>query len=160
MKYIETTIYTSPEGMELVCQMLSEMGIESLVVENPDDLTDFMNKKNSYDWDYLDEKVMALAEVEANVKFYLEISHEGEKMLDEVRIKAMMLKSKEYEGTFGLGISLGRLYVESKIVDDEDWKDNWKEYFKTVRVTDRLVIKPSWEEYSKEKVKKNEIKKK
>ncbi len=30
---------------------------------------------------------------------------------------------------------------------DEDWQDEWKKYFHTVKITDRIVIKPSWEEY-------------
>ena len=38
-------------------------------------------------------------------------------------------------------------YVESETVDDEAWKDKWKENFKPVRVTDRIVVKPTWEPY-------------
>ncbi|MBQ9708236.1 MAG: 50S ribosomal protein L11 methyltransferase, partial [Firmicutes bacterium] len=28
------------------------------------------------------------------------------------------------------------------------WKDKWKEYFHPTKITDRLVVKPSWEDYS------------
>ena len=151
MKYIETVIYTSVEGIDSVTNMLKEMGIEGIIIENPRDLEEFMNKKNSYDWDYIDNKVMELREVEPNIKFYLEPTKKGNKQFDTIKIKAMMLKNKEYEGVFGPDVTLGRMYVDSKLVDDEDWKENWKEFFKTVRVTDKIVIKPSWEEYEKEK---------
>ncbi|HZK87808.1 MAG TPA: 50S ribosomal protein L11 methyltransferase, partial [Anaerovoracaceae bacterium] len=151
MKYIETVIYTSVEGIGPVTNMLKEMGIEGIIIENPLDLEEFLNKKNPYDWDYIDEKVMELKDVEPNIKFYLEPTKKGNKMLDTIKIKAMMLKSKEYEGVFGQDVTLGRMYVDSKLVDDEDWKENWKEFFKTVRVTEKIIIKPSWEEYEKEK---------
>lgn len=32
---------------------------------------------------------------------------------------------------------------------EEDWNRRWKEHFKPFKLTDRLVIKPSWEEYEK-----------
>ena len=151
MKYIETVIYTSIEGIELVINMLKEMGIEGIIIENPNDLEEFLDKENSYDWDYIDDQVMGLKDIEPNIKFYLEPTKKGYKKLDAIKIKVMMLKSKAYEGVFGHDLTLGRMYVEDKLVDDEDWKENWKEYFKTVRATERIVIKPSWEEYVKEK---------
>lgn len=33
-------------------------------------------------------------------------------------------------------------------VKDSDWADNWKKYFKTTPVGERLVIRPVWEEYN------------
>jgi len=30
----------------------------------------------------------------------------------------------------------------------EDWSETWKQYFHTLRVSDRLVIKPTWETYA------------
>ena len=40
------------------------------------------------------------------------------------------------------------LTVTENIVDDGDWKDKWKEFFKPTKVTDRIVVKPTWEEYT------------
>ena len=47
-----------------------------------------------------------------------------------------------------IGIDTGSPRVELKDVYDEDWADEWKKYFKPIRVSDRLTIKPTWEEYS------------
>jgi len=33
------------------------------------------------------------------------------------------------------------------VVRNEDWANNWKVHFKPVRIGERLVIKPTWEEY-------------
>ncbi len=35
-----------------------------------------------------------------------------------------------------------------KAIDAEDWANNWKKHFKPVRIGSRLVIKPTWEEYT------------
>lgn len=35
-----------------------------------------------------------------------------------------------------------------KAIADEDWANNWKKYFKPVRIGTRLVIKPTWEDFS------------
>lgn len=32
-------------------------------------------------------------------------------------------------------------------VDDKDWNENWKKYFKSFEVGDRLAVCPSWEKY-------------
>ncbi len=35
------------------------------------------------------------------------------------------------------------------VIKNEDWANNWKVHFKPVRIGERLVIKPTWEEYRK-----------
>jgi ribosomal protein L11 methyltransferase len=37
--------------------------------------------------------------------------------------------------------------VTSIGVDDADWNENWKKYFHTSKIGNKLVIVPSWEEY-------------
>lgn len=34
------------------------------------------------------------------------------------------------------------------VIRNEDWANNWKVHFKPVRIGERLVIKPTWEEYT------------
>ena len=36
---------------------------------------------------------------------------------------------------------------ETRTIVEEEWSENWKKYFKPVRVGQRLVIKPSWEQF-------------
>ena len=69
---------------------------------------------------------------ESSVALYLEDTDDGKKSLLKV-ISAVM--------------ELGKLHIEEKIVDDETWKDIWKEFFKPYKVSERIVIKPTWEEY-------------
>jgi ribosomal protein L11 methyltransferase len=52
-----------------------------------------------------------------------------------------MLKNQDKKGVFG------SLRVESSYESDEEWRDKWKEYFKPAKITENIVIKPTWEEY-------------
>lgn len=149
MNYIETKIYTSKFGIEQVLNMLSELGMDDAVIQDPSDVEELMDKKNSYDWDYVDSSVMEQVNEEPTVIIYMEDSEEGRTQVQKVKIEAMKLKSREMEGAFEFG-SLGRMYVEDNVASDSEWKDNWKEYFKPSKITDRIVVKPTWEQYEKQ----------
>jgi ribosomal protein L11 methyltransferase len=34
-----------------------------------------------------------------------------------------------------------------KAISDQDWTQDWKKYFKPVKITTRIIVKPPWEEY-------------
>ena len=41
-----------------------------------------------------------------------------------------------------------RLRVATKLVPSEDWEHSWKKYWHALEVGERLVIKPSWEDWT------------
>lgn len=43
--------------------------------------------------------------------------------------------------------SFGSLQMSLQDVMDEDWAENWKKYYKPMRVGKNLVIRPVWEQY-------------
>ncbi len=149
MKFIEVKIYTSHQGVEPLTAMLMEKGISGVVVDDPQDAEELLDKKNEYEWDYIDRSLLENQEKEPVVSVLFEDTEEGRRQVQELKISVMMLKSKEMEGVFGWDADLGRLYAEDRVVDDEDWKDKWKEYFKPAKVTETLVVKPTWETYEK-----------
>ena len=147
MKYIEFRIHASRQGIEQVTAMMMARGIDQLVIDDPADMDDILNKKNEYDWDYIEDGLKETADREPTVSAYFEDTPENRELIQQLKIAVMMLKSKELEGVFGWDANLGRLYAEDIVVDDEDWKDKWKENFKPTKITKRLVVKPTWEEY-------------
>ncbi|WP_027399343.1 50S ribosomal protein L11 methyltransferase [Anaerovorax odorimutans] len=163
MKYNEVKIYTTTSGIEPLTDILMNHEVVGFEIEDSKDFIEFLDKKNTYDWDYVDENLMNLKDTETKITFYLEQNDEDDKRLQLIKEDVMKLKSNEMEGFFGEiktvgkdGFNgetnvLGRLYVESNTVDDSDWKDNWKQYFKPVKITDRIVIKPTWQKYEKQK---------
>jgi ribosomal protein L11 methyltransferase len=47
-------------------------------------------------------------------------------------------------------LEAGELSVSEAEAKDEDWAENWKQYYKPMRVGKRLVVKPSWEVYKEQ----------
>jgi len=39
----------------------------------------------------------------------------------------------------------GSISVDTEPLEDRDWKESWKDFFHTERVSERIVIKPTWE---------------
>ena len=152
MEYLEVKVYTTTKGIDPVSGIFLAAGVEGIVVEDPGDFYELMEKKNAYDWDYVDDDLVKdLKNKETNVTAYLEKTPEGYAQLKQIDEEIWKLSTFDacaaFEDTVCL---LGRLKLCVRTVDDNDWKDNWKEYFKPVKITDRIVIKPSWEDYEKQ----------
>ena len=150
MKYIEFKVHASRQGIEQVTAMLMSKGIYEISIDDPADMEDILNKKNEYGWDYIDDGLKTDLGREPSAAVYFEDTPENRQKVQDLKIEVMKLKDSEIEGRFGSEADLGRLYAEDNIVDDNDWKDKWKEFFKPSRVTDRIVVKPTWEDYQKE----------
>ncbi|MBI4774946.1 MAG: 50S ribosomal protein L11 methyltransferase [Deltaproteobacteria bacterium] len=44
----------------------------------------------------------------------------------------------------------GKAGLSQSTLNDENWAENWKAYFRPFKATQRLTIRPSWEEYHEE----------
>ncbi len=147
MKYIEMNIETSSAGIEALVTALMEVGITDTVVEDPRDFEDLMDKKQSYDWDYVDDEVMAKMHDVPKVTVYLEDTEENRRQIQVVEDIISKLKSDIEAGFFGEAVDFGSLKLEIKVDDDTEWKDKWKEYFKPSQISESIVVKPTWEVY-------------
>ena len=48
---------------------------------------------------------------------------------------------------FGLDIGSGEITI--KYAEEQDWAEAWRQYFHTIRVGKRVVVKPTWERYER-----------
>ncbi len=149
MKYIEFKVHASRQGIEQVTALFMARGIDSVSINDPADIDDVLDKKKGYEWDYVEDSLKEELEMEPTISAYFEDNIENHDRIQQLKLDIMMLKSRELEGIYGWDVDFGRLYAEDILVDDEEWKDKWKENFKPVKVTERLVIKPTWEDYDK-----------
>ena len=147
MKYIELKVHASRQGIEAVTELLLKNGIDQVVIDDPADMEDILNKKHEYDWDYIDDRVKERPDREPTISAYFEDTDENRAKISDIKMQIMMLKGKEQYGEYGPDADFGRLYAEDITADDADWKDKWKENFKPTKVTDRIVVKPTWEDY-------------
>lgn len=140
MNWTEVNVFTTTEGIEPVCGRLLGVGVTGFVIKDAKDFEEFLNDKTG-NWDYIDDDLMNLKNCETCVTFYLADNTQGADMLAMVRSEMAELSACDTEKKFG------RLVCELANVREEDWANNWKQYFKPLTVGDKLVIKPSWEEY-------------
>jgi len=152
VRYIQIKIHASRQGIEAATPILLSYGVDGYSVDDPADFEGILDKKNSYDWDYVDQKLLdehmdKRAGREPVLTAWLEDTDENKEIVQNIKIDILKLKAEEQYHTFGADADFGRLYVETETVDDEAWKDKWKENFKPVKITDRIVVKPTWEDY-------------
>lgn len=145
MRYIEVRIDTAQEGVDPLTCILMDMGIAGFAIEDARDFQDLIEKRNPYDWDYIDESLWELSNATTRITFYLAESEESRKCVSLLQKELDKLKQKR--GKTFKGIDFGSLDMNWKLVDDADWKDNWKEYFKPAKITKNIVVKPTWEAY-------------
>lgn len=141
MKYLEITLHTIDSGLEVLTEFLQKRGIDGTWIESSAIMDEILEKKNPYDWDYIDDNLLNEREDESRIKFYLEDSISARTLLKEIKIDLMKLKSDELYAELGQEIQFGRLYLEENLVDDDSWKENWSEHFKQVQLTDSLEVK-------------------
>ena len=149
MKYLEIVIHTSREGLEPIEAMLMELGITDMVVNDPADLEDILKKEKGYEWDYIDDGVLGLSESEPTVTVYFdgEECGDGYRRAEELDLALDAVRQDILNGVYGEDADFGTLTVTTSLHDDSEWKDNWKEFFKPARVSERIIVKPTWEEY-------------
>ena len=140
MEWTEVNIYTTTEGIELICAKLMDIGIKGFAIRDAEDFNEFLENKNGQ-WDYIDDDLMGLTSCETCITVYLPDNSQGADMLSSVRAMLAEVKSGDKDGSYG------RLEAELSNIREEDWANNWKQYFKPLKVGEKLVIKPSWEEY-------------
>lgn len=138
MNWLEVSIETlSGAGVELLTATLMEAGI--LGIETVDDYEMRLFLENNPDaWDYADEKILTAERGAAVLRFYL-TEDDGETL---AAVKAALGRLKAPD----TGHNLGSLGIATRIVDDEDWANNWKQYFKPFKIPP-FVIRPEWESY-------------
>ncbi|KXZ40087.1 ribosomal protein L11 methyltransferase [Alkalithermobacter thermoalcaliphilus JW-YL-7 = DSM 7308] len=137
MKWIEITIRTTTEATEAVTNILYESGVGGVVIE---DSSDFLfQEKNETDWDYIEEEIFNKGYEGSIIKAYLSEENNVVAQIEMIREKIKLLPS--------YGLDIGEGSIEITQVDEKDWANAWKQYYKPTKVSDKIVIKPTWEDY-------------
>lgn len=137
MKYIEITVITTTEASDAITEMMYVLGAKGVNIEDPNDFR--MMNQDPASWDYVEDELLATLGEDTRIKGYFSELDYKDEMKDELSRRIAELE--------GFGLDAGKMTISLLKVDEEDWANAWKKYYKPVRVGERLVIKPSWEEY-------------
>ena len=127
MRWLELTVQAHPEAIESVSELLSQHTSGGVAIEEPIELFD-----EGQEYRVVTGKPVL-------VHAYLPIDGKEEEA-----------RQKIAEGLWHFS-SLGSHFVgklTTRTVNEEDWANAWKDYFHVTHIGQRLVIRPSWREYT------------
>ena len=136
MKWLALHIDTSPAGLDPVQTMLSSLGIDGLVIEDEADFRRFLEQNQQY-WDYVDEDLDRSMAGKCRVTFYVEDDEAGFTLVAAARIAMSQLKEEHPE--------YAPLIMTMDGVEDADWENNWRAFYKPMEIGERLIVVPDWE---------------
>ena len=125
MRYIEVTVNTPGAEIDARCQEMADMGAGGFVIENEEDFKDFLEQNHQY-WDYVDDELENQFAGVSRIKCYLTDDEDGIAVLRRI--------NAAYDD------------VTTSYVEDSDWENNWREYYKPIEVGEKLIVVPEWEE--------------
>lgn len=137
MEWIRVTVYTTGFGIDAVCGCLMDEGISGFEIEDESEFNEFLENNTKY-WDYVDDELIESKKGETKVKFYIECNASAPGIVFDVRSALARLKESDSED------KLGRLEIETDGLNEEDWANNWKQYFKPIEVGEKILIQPEW----------------
>ena len=129
MNWIEVHIDTCPGELDDLCARLESQGITGLVIDDEADFKDFLENNHQY-WDYVDDDLLQEKKGLCRVTFYLSDDPDGQRQLADI------------EKMVG---ALPQAHLSRAAVQDADWENNWKQFYKPMEIGERLLVIPAWE---------------
>lgn len=123
--YKEIVVITKSVASDAVADIMWELGANGVKVMDPKDL-DFVLHSDTC-WDYVDDNLLNLPD-DVKVSFFVEE--------EEVLIKLEQLKSALVE----LENKYGKMDIAVEDVPDVDWGEDWKKFYKPIKVGNYNVI--------------------
>jgi ribosomal protein L11 methyltransferase len=140
MRWHEITIHTREEVVELIADAFHEMGAGGVVIEESGTLN---KQRDTSLGQWYELPLNDIPEGEAIVQAYFAETENAAALVGELMERVRFVREE-------LGYDTGPAEVKTRLVDEEDWANNWKQYYKPLRISQRLTIKPTWETYEPE----------
>lgn len=137
MLWHELTIHTTEEAQEMISNLMYEAGAGGVSIEESGTLNKVRDTRYG---ELYDQPLNDIPEGEAVIKGYYSETVSMEELIAEVTPRVEELRE--------FGINPGKALISWKTVDEDEWAHAWKQYFKPLRVSERLTIKPTWEDYT------------
>jgi ribosomal protein L11 methyltransferase len=136
MRWHEITVNTTEMAIEMISNFIHELGAGGVSIEESGTLN---KERDTSLGQWYELPLNDIPEGRAVIKGYFVEGTDMNGILE--RLKTSIGQLPEF------GIDISDTTYEMRIVDEEDWANAWKQYFKPLRVSERLTIKPTWEEY-------------
>jgi ribosomal protein L11 methyltransferase len=127
MLWLELTVEVHPDAVESVSELLSDYSRDGVVIEEPYELSD-----DGQEYHIL---------VGKPVLIHAYLPMDGTEEEKKQRIAQALWHLSSIGAHF-----VGELHTRT--VNEEDWANAWKEFYHVTHIGRRLIIRPSWREYT------------
>ena len=136
MRWARISVVTTHEGADLIANILMELGAAGTEIDDPSLVNEYIDAGL---WDYTDLPRAEDTET-VTVRAYLP---------EDARMESSLLALAERIAALRhAGAALGAGTISHSFVADEDWAETWKAYIHTEKIGERIVVRPTWEEYT------------
>lgn len=135
----EVRVITKSEALEPVSGIFYGLDCKGVAIEDPNDILD--REQGPLTWDFADLNILEYKGNAAVVKGYFAQEDNIEEIVKYIEGKLQELRE--------MGIDLGEGKVQEQEIYEQDWANNWKKYYKPTKISEKVVVKPTWEEYEK-----------
>ncbi len=138
MNWNEISVSTTTLAVEIISNIFIELGSKGVMIEDPSDF--HLQGQDPLAWDYMEKEVFDFGHEDVRVIGYFSSEEDINEKISEIEKRLDYVKSLE--------LDTGTLEIFKKEVKQENWENEWKKYFNVQKVSDSIVIKPSWEKYT------------
>lgn len=132
MRYLELKIKMNKEVLGAVSEALAASGFDEMIISDPADYLEIEEHPEWYKYDYINEELAGQVNASPGITLYFSDDEGGRREAE----RAAVIAKKS-----------GADCRMSETADDSEWLYKWQEHFKPTKVGERIVVKPSWEEY-------------
>ena len=137
MQWLELTVQTTPQVIDLVAANLTMLGYDRFILDDESDFQAFLEENRQY-WDYVDEALARSMQGVSRIRIYLEDGPAAEAQVNALRAELCAMRERL------AALDPGSLELSCRRVRDEDWENSWKQYYRPIPVGDRLLVVPEW----------------
>lgn len=169
LKWAAFSIQTNSDASDAICEMLLELGAGGVSVLDPSDMRQILSDPNSLT--FADDAFIESLGSEVEIKAYFPVvgssiltaekNNEADLINDICMLYSKIpgiprliddVKRQIEDGISRISefLAVDPALVTCELVCAEDWADNWKKDYTSFRLSERVIVSPSWEKMDNE----------
>ena len=128
--WIEVRVITKSEALEPISGIFYGLDCKGVAIEDPNDILG--REQGPLTWDFADINILEHKGKVAVVKGYFSEEDNIDDVIAYVKERVEELKDS--------GLDVGEGTVEAEKMFEEDWANNWKKYYKPIKIGEKIVM--------------------
>lgn len=136
MTWMEVQIATTLEAEEAVINLFYDIGAKGVVIESGENL---LVVESDPTVNYIDDSILNMDPETSYVRGYFPKNDEFDEAMHQLITGIKKLPS--------YGLNPGGCELSITEMEEEDWANSWKKYYRPTKIGKAIVVKPTWESY-------------